>query len=362
MEFKRRESRTVTAGGISIGGSSPISVQSMINTDPHDFSACAEACAALSAAGCDLVRLTVPDVAAAGVFSYIKERGISVPLCADIHFDHRIALAAVAAGADKIRLNPGNIGGAENVRAVAKACREKSIPIRIGVNSGSVERALLAKHGGPTPHALAESALGHAALLEAVDFYDIVLSVKASSVPSMIAANRILAESCQYPLHLGVTEAGDEYDGTIKSAVGLGALLSEGIGDTVRVSLTADPVREVHAAHAILSSLGLSARPRLSVVSCPTCGRTRIDLVSLTARFRTAADAAGLMGLPLTVALMGCVVNGPGEAREADIGIAGGNGEAVLFEHGEIVCKITEDEIIPTLIARIRAMAGQLRN
>ena len=359
MTYKRRESRAVTAGNLTIGGNAPISVQSMINTDPHDFAACAEACRVLEAAGCDLVRLTVPDTEAAGVFSYIRERGVTVPLCADIHFDHRIALEAAAAGADKIRLNPGNIGGAENVRAVAEACRARRIPIRIGVNSGSVERDLLAKHGGPTPEALAESALAHAAMLEAVDFYDIVLSVKASSVPSMIAANRILAASCSYPLHLGVTEAGDEYDGTVKSAVGLGALLAEGIGDTVRVSLTADPVREVAAAHAILSSLDLSARPRLKVVSCPTCGRTRIDLVALTARFRAAAEAEGLCDLPLTVALMGCIVNGPGEAREADVGIAGGIGEALLFERGEPKEKIPENEIIPTLIARLKSLSGR---
>ena len=359
MTYKRRESRAVTAGNLTIGGNAPISVQSMINTDPHDFAACAEATRALAAAGCDLVRLTVPDTAAAGVFSYIRERGVTVPLCADIHFDHRIALEAAAAGADKIRLNPGNIGGAENVRAVAAACRARNIPIRIGVNSGSLERELLAKHGGPTPAALAESALAHAALLEAADFYDIVLSVKASSVPAMIAANRALAEACPYPLHLGVTEAGDEYDGTVKSAVGLGALLAEGIGDTVRVSLTADPVREVAAAHAILSSLDLSTRPRLTVVSCPTCGRTRIDLVSLSARFRAAAEAEGLSDLPLTVALMGCIVNGPGEAREADVGIAGGNGEALLFEHGEPIRKLPESEIIPTLIARLKSLSGR---
>lgn len=359
MTQKRRKSHAVTAGCLTIGGGAAISVQSMINTDPHDFSACYTACRALERAGCDLVRLTVPDVEAAGVFSYVRERGIRVPLCADIHFDHRIALEAVAAGADKIRLNPGNIGGAEHVRAVAAACRACHIPIRIGVNSGSLEAALLHKHGGPTAAALAESALGHAALLEAVDFYDIVLSVKASSVPAMIEANRILAEACAYPLHLGVTEAGDEYEGTVKSAVGLGALLSEGIGDTVRVSLTADPIREVAAAHAILSSLGLATRPRLTVVSCPTCGRTRIDLVALSARFREAAEAEGLLDLPLTVALMGCVVNGPGEAREADVGIAGGEHEALLFEHGAPIRKIPEADIIPTLIARLKALSGR---
>lgn len=356
MTFQKRQSRAVLAGGLAIGGGAPISVQSMTNTDPHDFAACAAQVEALAAAGCDLVRLTVPDVRAAGVFAYIRERGIRVPLCADIHFDYKVAIEAAAAGADKIRLNPGNIGEGDRVRAVAAACRERGIPIRIGVNSGSVERALLAKHGGPTPEALAESALSHAALLEAVDFYDIVLSVKASTVSDMIAANRRLAEACAYPLHLGVTEAGSERAGTVKSAIGIGTLLAEGIGDTVRVSLTADPVREVRAARDILDALGLSEKPRMSIVSCPTCGRTRIDLVGISAAFENAAEKEGLTSLPITVALMGCAVNGPGEAREADIGIAGGDGEAVLFEHGQIVRKIPEREIIPTLIARIREM------
>ena len=359
MRFQKRESRAVCAGGLQIGGGARISVQSMTNTDPHDFAACAAQTAALAAAGCELVRLTVPDVRAAGVFSYIKEQGIRVPLCADIHFDYKVAIEAAAAGADKIRLNPGNIGGSDRVRAVATACRERGLPIRIGVNSGSVERALLEKYGGPTPAALAESALSHAALLEAVDFYDIVLSVKASTVPDMIEANRRLAEACSYPLHLGVTEAGNERAGTLKSAIGIGALLSEGIGDTIRVSLTADPVREIRAAYDILDALGLSERPRMQIVSCPTCGRTRIDLCALSEAFTVAAEREGLADLPITVALMGCAVNGPGEAREADIGIAGGDGEAVLFEKGEIVRKIPEAEILPTLLARIRELYKQ---
>ena len=356
MTFQKRESRAVRAGGLTIGGSAPVSVQSMTNTDPHDFAACAAQVAALADAGCELVRLTVPDARAAGVFSYIRERGIRVPLCADIHFDYKVAIEAAAAGADKIRLNPGNIGGSEHVRAVASVCRERGIPIRIGVNSGSVEKNLLAKYGGPTPEALAESALSHAALLEAVDFYDIVLSVKASTVPHMIEANRRLAEACAYPLHLGVTEAGNERAGTLKSAVGIGTLLAEGIGDTIRVSLTADPVREVRAAKDILDALGLSPKPRMQVVSCPTCGRTRIDLCALSEAFSEAAEREGLADLPITGALMGCAVNGPGEAREADIGIAGGVGEAVLFEKGEIIGKISETEILSTLIARIRKL------
>ena len=354
---KRRSSRRVAAGGLPIGGDAPIAVQSMTNTDPHDFAACARQVAALADAGCDLVRLTVPDRRAVGVFPYLREQGITVPLCADIHFDYTLALECCDAGVDKIRLNPGNIGGREHVRAVAAACRRHGIPIRIGVNSGSLEREILAKHGAPTAAALAESALYHARLLEEVDFYDTVLSVKASSVPAMIAANRLLAERTSYPLHLGVTEAGDEQAGTVKSAVGIGTLLAEGIGDTVRVSLTADPVREVHAAREILDALGLSARPRMRVVSCPTCGRTKIDLVALSAAFREAVLSEGLAELPVTVALMGCVVNGPGEAREADLGIAGGRGEAVLFSRGEIVAKIPESEIIPALIARLRDYA-----
>ncbi len=353
----RRKSRTVLAGGLSIGGDAPISVQSMTNSDPHDFAACLRAVSALEAAGCDIVRLTVPDKAAAPVFSYLREAGVSVPLVADIHFDHRLAIEAIAAGADKIRLNPGNVGGLDRVREVAAACRQRGIPIRIGVNGGSLERELLAKYGGPVAEALAESALSHARLLEACDFYDTVLSVKSSSVPTMIAANRLLSERCDYPLHLGVTEAGSEALGTLRSAVGLGALLSEGIGDTVRVSLTADPVREVAAAREILSALDLSPSPRLRVVSCPTCGRTAIDLCALTARFEEAVLHEGLSELPLTVALMGCAVNGPGEAREADIGIAGGRGEALLFLKGEVVAKLREDEIIPTLLARLRRMA-----
>ncbi|MBR7094677.1 MAG: flavodoxin-dependent (E)-4-hydroxy-3-methylbut-2-enyl-diphosphate synthase [Clostridia bacterium] len=351
----KRESRRVTAGGLAIGGGAAVSVQSMTNTDPHDFAACLSQVRALCEAGCDLVRLTVPDEAAAGVFSYLHAAGLSVPLCADIHFDYKLALAALAAGADKIRLNPGNIGGRDRVRAVAEACGERGVPIRIGVNSGSLERAILEKHGAPTAEALCESALYHASLLEDCGFYDIVLSVKASSVPEMIAANRLLAARTSYPLHLGVTEAGSERAGTVKSAVGIGTLLAEGIGDTIRVSLTADPVREVAAAREILEALSLSARPRLRIVSCPTCGRTGIDLCALTEEFERAAEREGLLSLPLTVALMGCVVNGPGEAREADLGIAGGRGEAVLFEKGVTVAKIPEAEIVPALIARLRS-------
>ncbi len=356
MSFERRNSRGVSVASLPIGGGAPLSVQSMTNTDPHDFGAALRQVKALEEAGCALVRLTVPDKEAAGVFSYLREGGITVPLCADIHFDYRLAIESAAAGADKIRINPGNIGGQDRVRAVAMACRRRGIPIRIGVNGGSLERELLAKHGGPTAEALCESALYHASLLEAADFYDIVLSVKASTTKTMIKANRHLAERTSYPLHLGVTEAGAAEGGLIRSAVGIGTLLAEGIGDTIRVSLTADPLDEVKAAYQILDSLGLCERPRLHIVSCPTCGRTKIDLIRLAAEFEAAAEAAGLMSSPLTVALMGCVVNGPGEAREADIGIAGGVGEAVLFRRGEILRKIREEEIIETLISEIKGM------
>ncbi len=354
MSILRRDAKRIAVGPVAIGGRAPILVQSMTNTDPHDFSATLCQVKALEAAGCGLVRLTVPDKEAAGVFSYLRDGGVTVPLCADIHFDYRLAIESVASGADKIRINPGNIGDRDRIAAVASACRLKNIPIRIGVNSGSLEAELLKKYDGPTPEALCESALSHAALLEEVDFYDIVLSVKASSTENMIKANRLLAERTSYPLHLGVTEAGDAEEGLIKSAVGIGTLLAEGIGDTVRVSLTADPLCEVKAAYRILDSLGLSTRPRLRVISCPTCGRTKIDLVRLTADFRRAVEEEGLSSLPLTVALMGCVVNGPGEAKEADIGIAGGEKEAVLFKDGRILRKIPEGEIVKTLIAEIK--------
>ncbi len=352
----RRQSRQITAGRLHIGGGAPVSVQSMTNTNPHDFAATCVQVAALEAAGCELVRLAVPDREAAAIFSYLREAGVQVPLSADIHFDYRIALECVAAGADKIRINPGNIGSRERVAAVATACRERKIPIRIGVNSGSLERDILARYGAPVAEALVESALRHIALLEAEDFTDIAVSVKASGVPAMIAANRLLAERTSYPLHLGVTEAGGEAAGRIKSAVGIGTLLAEGIGDTIRVSLTADPVREVSAAREILSALDLAPRPGMKIISCPTCGRTKIDLISLLSRFEAAVAEAGLSDLPVTVALMGCIVNGPGEAREADIGIAGGVGEAALFRRGEIIRKVPEAEIVGALISEIKRM------
>ncbi len=358
--FVRRESRSVKIGALTLGGGAPILVQSMCNTDTCDREKTLAQVRRLEAAGCDIVRLAVPTPEAADTFRFLKEAGVKVPLVADIHFDYKIALRSVEMGADKIRINPGNIGDREKVRAVADACKEKGLPIRIGVNSGSLEKSILQKYGAPTAEALAESALYHASLLEEVGFYDIVLSVKASDVPDMILANRILAEKTSYPLHLGVTEAGGIASGTVKSAIGIGSLLSDGIGDTIRVSLTADPVSEVTAAHDILSALRLSSRPKMNIVSCPTCGRTKIDLCDLLAVFEARVAEEGLSDLPITVALMGCVVNGPGEAREADIGIAGGIGEALLFKKGEIIGKYSSREIIDRLIHEIQKMRESL--
>lgn len=350
----RRVTRSVSVGGVAIGGTAPIAVQSMTNTDTHDVAATAAQIRALRAAGCDIVRLTVPDLAAADTITALKEMELGIPLVADIHFDYRIALACAERGVDKIRINPGNIGDFDRVKEVANACRVRRIPIRIGVNGGSLEKEILARHGSPNAAALAESALYHASLLERCDFEDTVLSVKSSDVQTMIAANRMLAEQTQYPLHLGVTEAGSEEMGSIKGAIGIGALLADGIGDTVRVSLTADPVAEIAAAKRILSALHIEGQSGLDIVSCPTCGRTKVDLISLVARFERAAREEGLMTLPLRVALMGCAVNGPGEAKEADIAICGGVGEALLVRHGEIVRKIKENEIIDVLVEELK--------
>ncbi len=352
----RRAAREIRIGSVAIGGQNPIAVQSMTNTDTLDIAATTAQVRALADAGCDIVRITAPTVEAAKTFAAVKEAGITVPLVADIHFDYRVALACVDAGVDKIRINPGNIGDENRVKAVADACRTHHVPIRIGVNGGSLEKEILAKYGAPTAEALAESALYHASLLERFDFDDIVLSVKSSDVAAMAAANAILAEKTDYPLHIGVTEAGGGRMGLIKGAVGIGGTLLRGIGDTVRVSLTENPVEEVAAAHDILFALGFDTKKRLNIVSCPTCGRTKIDLIALSHAFEEAAAAAGILDKPITVALMGCVVNGPGEAREADIGIAGGKGEAVLIRRGEIVGKLGEDEIIPRLIEEIQKL------
>ncbi len=350
----RKKKNTVNIGKIAIGGKNKIAIQSMTNTDTHDFDATLSQISALKSAGCDIVRITVPDLGAAETVRKLKEKSLDIPIVADIHFDYKVALKCAEYGIDKIRINPGNIGDDEKVHLVAQACRARRIPIRIGVNSGSLEKHILAKHGGPTPEALAESAMYHSSLLEKFDFEDIVISIKASTVPDMIKANRIVSELCPYPLHIGVTEAGNSERGLVKSAVGIGSLLCDGIGDTLRVSLTADPVEEIGAAKKILSAVGIEGQCGLNVVSCPTCGRTKIDLIDLSRRFEEAVKAEGLSDVPLKVALMGCVVNGPGEAREADIGVAGGIGEAVLISKGEIVRKIPEGEIVSTLIEEIK--------
>ena len=352
----RRVTPEVKIGKVAIGGQNPIAIQSMTNTDTHDAQATIAQIKALASAGCDIVRITVPDLEAAETILAIKEEGITTPIVADIHFDYKVALRCAEYGVDKIRINPGNIGDDDRVKAVVDACKARNIPIRIGVNSGSLEKHILAKYGAPTPEALCESGLYHASLLEKYDYRNIVISIKASTVPDMIAANRLLAQACPYPLHLGVTEAGGAEMGLVKSAVGIGALLCEGIGDTFRVSLTADPVKEIDAARKILSAVGVEGQCGLQIVSCPTCGRTKIDLIDLHTRFEQAVKAEGLDDLPVKVALMGCIVNGPGEAREADIGIAGGKGEALLFAKGEIICKISEEEIIPTLIGKLKEM------
>ena len=350
----RRKTRAVCVGSVRIGGDAPLAVQSMTNTDPHDYDATLAQVIALKAAGCDIVRVTVPDEEAADVLYRLKNADVGLPIVADIHFDYRLAVLCAERGADKIRINPGNIGDESRVKAVTDACRAHGVPIRIGVNGGSLEKHILQKYGAPTAEALCESALYHMKLLENCGFYDIVISIKSSDVATMIAANRLLAARCDYPIHLGVTEAGGGDRGRIKSAVGVGALLADGIGDTLRVSLTANPVEEIAAARDVLSALQIKGQCGLDIVSCPTCGRTKIDLIDLSERFKKAVKENSLDDLPMKVALMGCAVNGPGEAREADIGICGGKGEALLIAHGEIIEKIPEDRIIERLIGELK--------
>ena len=347
--FPRRKSRIIRVGDVIIGGDAPISVQSMTNTDSHDYDSTYKQMKELEEAGCDIVRLTLPDLAACETVKKLKKSDLKIPLVADIHFDYRVALAAAEAGIDKIRINPGNIGSDDRVKAVADICRERKIPIRIGINSGSLEKSILAKYGAPTPQALAESALFHAHLLEKFDFYDIAISIKSSTVRNMIEANRIVAASCDYPLHLGVTEAGRGDAGKLKSAIGIGTLLCEGIGDTVRVSLTDNPVREIEAAREILRASGHSNENFINIVSCPTCGRTKIDLIRICEELEPKLKAIQV-NRKMTVAVMGCVVNGPGEAAEADIGVAGAIGEAVLFSHGKIIRRIPEEKLVEELI------------
>ena len=343
--------RQITVGGVKIGGGAPVSIQSMLNTATTDVEGSLAQLDRLKKAGCEIARLAVPDMAAAEGFRRIAEKS-PLPLVADIHFDYRLALAAAEGGAAKIRINPGNIGGEQNVRAVVDCCKTHGIPIRIGVNGGSLDKTLLEKYGHPTAEALVESAFSHIRLLEKFGFYDICVSMKSSNVPLMMQAYRLMHEKSDYPLHVGVTETGTEYMGTIKSAMGIGGLLCMGIGDTVRVSLTADPVREVYAAKAILKAAGL--RPQgVNLISCPTCGRTKIDLIGLANRVEQAlADC----DKNITVAVMGCIVNGPGEAREADVGIAGGDGCGVLFVKGELREKLPYDELLPALLAYIEKL------
>ena len=340
----------MVAGGLPIGGGAPISVQSMLNVPSTDVEGSVRQARALEAAGCDIIRAAIPDMEAVRLIPAIKE-AVGIPLVADIHFDYRLALEAAAAGVDKIRINPGNIGSEDRVKAVADCCRTRGIPIRIGVNSGSVEREILAKYGSPTPEALVESALYHVSLLEKFDFEDIVISIKSSSVTSMLRAYELCSTRCEYPLHLGVTEAGTERMGLIKSSIGIGSLLQRGIGDTIRVSLTADPVQEVRAGIDILRALGLREGPEL--VSCPTCGRTRIDLIRIAGEVEERLRSCRK---PIKVAVMGCVVNGPGEAREADIGLAGGRGEGLLFRKGEILRKVPEEKLVDELMKEIEKL------
>ncbi len=344
-----RNIKAVSVGNCRLDGSH-IYIQSMLNTRSDDIAGSVAQASALEEAGCEIIRAAIPDQAAIALIPAIKEK-ISIPLVADIHFDYRLALEAVAAGIDKIRINPGNIGGIERVRAVVGACQEKQIPIRIGVNSGSLEKDILAKYGAPTAEALVESAMEHVKLLEACDFDNIVISMKSSDVNTMIEAYRLCAQQCNYPLHLGVTEAGTERMGLIKSAIGIGTLLHDGIGETIRVSLTEDPIREIRAAKDILKCVGKRDGPQ--IVSCPTCGRTRIDLVKTAKEVEAALEH---IDKDIKVAVMGCVVNGPGEAREADIGIAGGDGCAVLFRKGAILRKIAEADIVPELMSEIEKL------
>ncbi len=344
-------SRQIHVGGVPIGGGAPVSIQSMTNTPTHDVGATLSQIRALAAAGCDIVRVAVPDMAAAKAVGALKA-GSPVPLVADIHFDYRLALEAAEQGIDKIRINPGNIGAPGRVEAVAKACKERGIPIRVGVNGGSLEKELLAKYGGPTPEAMVESALGHIKLLERYGFEDICVSLKASSVPATMRACMLMAERYDYPLHLGVTEAGTRETGELKAAAGIGGLLALGVGDTLRVSLTADPVEEVYAARRILKAIGLR-REGPELISCPTCGRTQIDLIPMA---RPVEEQLKEVDKPITVAVMGCVVNGPGEASHADVGLAGGRGEGVLFKHGQIVAKVPEDRLVPELMKLIETL------
>ncbi len=349
--IKRHKTKVINIGDIKIGGSNPIVVQSMCNTDTSDVPATVRQINDLEAAGCELVRVAVLDMKAAKALSLIKKR-IKIPLVADIHFDYNLALESIRQGVDKIRINPGNIGSAERTKKVAAAAQAKGVPIRIGVNSGSLEQEIIDKYHGPSPQGMVESALRHIKILESLKFYDIVISIKATDVLTMIEAHRLLAEKVNYPVHLGVTEAGLPWAGTIKSAVGIGGLLYQGIGDTIRVSLTGDPLEEVKVAWEILKALKLRQRDR-TIISCPTCGRTKIDLITLAKKID---DATRTIKKPITIAVMGCAVNGPGEAREADIGVAGAVGKGIIFKKGKIIATVDEAEILPRLMKEIESL------
>jgi len=343
--------KQINVGGVLIGGGAPVTIQSMTNTPTQDAEATVAQIRELAAAGCEIVRVAVPDMEAARAVGKIKENS-PIPVVVDIHFDYKLALEAIAAGADKVRINPGNIGGEDRVKAVAEACRRRNIPIRIGVNGGSLEKPILAKYGGVCPEAMVESAFGHIRLLNKFDFDDICVSLKSSGVPVTMKAYQLMSQAGSYPLHIGVTEAGTVRMGTIKSAVGVGGLLALGIGDTMRVSLSAHPVEEVYAARDILKAAGVRKEgPEL--VSCPTCGRTKIDLIALANEVEERLKA---VDKPITVAVMGCAVNGPGEARSADCGIAGGIGEGLLFRKGEIVKKVPQDRLVDELFALIETL------
>ncbi len=349
--MKRKITRQVKVGNVLIGGGAEISVQSMLNKPAGDIEGSVQQALELQKAGCQIIRSAVPDMQAVKLIEALKN-SLSVPVVADIHFDYRLALECAEAGVDKIRINPGNIGSEDRVKAVADKCRSKNIPIRIGVNSGSVEKDILAKYGAPTPEALVESAMYHASLLEKFDFNDIVISIKSSDVENMVKAYTLASEKCDYPLHLGVTEAGTARMGLIKSSIGIGSLLLNGIGDTVRVSLTDNPVKEVEAAYDILKASGVK-KDGVRIVSCPTCGRTKIDLIGLANSVEQALKGCGKS---IKVAVMGCVVNGPGEAREADIGIAGGDGCAMIFKKGEVLRKVSEENAVEELLKEIEKL------
>jgi len=352
--MKRRRSRQISIGGVKIGGGAPVVVQSMTNTPTQDVAATVRQIERLRSAGCELVRLAVPDMKAASALREIKSQ-VATPVIADIHFDYRLALAAIENGADALRLNPGNIGGRKQIQEIVAAARYQAIPIRIGVNSGSLDRALVRKYGHPTADAMVESASSHVMILEDLDFHLIKISLKSSDVLQMISAYRLLSEKVDYPLHLGVTEAGGLISGTVKNCLGIGLLLSEGIGDTIRVSLTRDPVEEIKVAYEILRALGLRQRGA-EIISCPTCGRCEIDLFTLV---ETVEDALDQITTPIKVAIMGCVVNGPGEAREADIGIAGGQGQGTLFKKGRLMKKVPESDLANVLIKEVKKMANE---